>query len=371
MMHSIHTDDDSSDTSSNGLFSPVRGRRTSLHHSSTPEQDSLPRLQDTSWIGARVSPIPSLDEDEEANDLVTAPYRKALKTNLVVGERSSLLGQQGSSTLHPLWGGGPSHPRQHQQQTKSRKSKKSSPFASLVVGISGIYLGCIALHDAYLWYLSYRRGVEPKYPLAWYLPWLSPSARILMRFGAFSPARFAEGQYWRPITSLAMSTSVAEWLLMIWAWWWELRRIHNHSGSQHVWLYLISAATGQLWMAAFHSNGISGCASWGTCGVLCAMGVSRPDRRFVLFLTAIALVIINLLQPTSSSFGAIGASFFGWSLYGVGLPPAVTLLEDNGGGKCKRQPWGCLNWLAAVVVVKLWLIPIFFILWNRRRATQD
>jgi hypothetical protein len=41
------------------------------------------------------------------------------------------------------------------------------------------------------------------------------------------------------------------------------------------------------------------------------------DRRFVLFLTAIALVIVKLLQTTSSSFGAIGAiGAIGATLFG-------------------------------------------------------
>ena len=53
-------------------------------------------------------------------------------------------------------------------------------------------------------------------------------------------------------------------------------------------------------------GGVSGCASWGTCGVLCAIGVSQPHRRFILFLTAIALVLLDLAQPYSSAFGALG-----------------------------------------------------------------
>jgi hypothetical protein len=97
------------------------------------------------------------------------------------------------------------------------------------------------------------------------------------------------------------------------------------------------------------------------------MGVSRPDRRFVLFLTAIVLLLLNVLQPTSSVFGAIGASFFGWSFYGVGgLGSEAVPLKD--GAKKKRT---CLNWLAIVVVVKLWLIPILVILWKKRRANQE
>ena len=97
----------SSSSSSDGLFSPTYGRRSSLANdllTPTPEQlpqqrqqnqpaedddddgtTPLPRLKDTSWIGARVSPIPQTndydDDDEEDDDediAIMAPYHKAL-----------------------------------------------------------------------------------------------------------------------------------------------------------------------------------------------------------------------------------------------------------------------------------------------------
>jgi hypothetical protein len=65
-----------SSESSDGLFSPVLGRINSKFDLLTPTPDSgkshpltppdtLPRLQNTSWIGARVSPVPIGNEDDD------------------------------------------------------------------------------------------------------------------------------------------------------------------------------------------------------------------------------------------------------------------------------------------------------------------
>mmetsp|Transcript_7271 Transcript_7271/g.10401 ORF Transcript_7271/g.10401 Transcript_7271/m.10401 type:complete len:263 (+) Transcript_7271:3-791(+) len=67
----------------------------------------------------------------------------------------------------------------------------------------------------------------------------------------------------------------------------------------------------------FHSP--SACASWGTCGVLTAVGNTKPEKhRFPLFLVAILFVILNLFQNTNSTLGTIGAAFFGWAYAGLG-----------------------------------------------------
>jgi hypothetical protein len=348
MMRSMqHPDESGSSKASSDLFSPIRARQFSLH-SNTPElEDTLPRLQDTSWLGARVSPIPSLDEDEE-NDLVTAPYRNALQ-NSGLTERSSLLGgrRQMKSTIHPLWDPPPPTPQ------LGRRQRQPSRFAYTVIVATGIHLACVGLHDGYMWYLSYRRGIEPKYSLSWNLPWLGPSSRTLSRFGAFVPLRVLQGDYWRSVTALTATTSVVEWALIAWTWGRELRTTDTSGWPL---LFLLSCITGQLWMTAFHENGISGCASWGTGGVACAMGVSWPNRRFDLFLCAIALVLVNLFQPYSSVYGAIGGSFFGWCCYGVSF-----VAQDKGG---KKKTRGCVNWMAAIAVIKLWTIPIVYLVWK-------
>jgi len=379
----VHPDaNSSSDESTADLFSPVHGRRRSLNNFlDTPDTptadgaDTLPRLADNSWIGARVSPIPSVDDEDLELDKVTAPYRKAMR-DFGAHERSALLGRR----IHPMWN--------HDLDDKARISGKgikrppssTSPpiFGKVVVGASALHLFCIGMHDAYLGYVQMRRGIISQYSLLWSVPWLGPSARILLRFGAYCPGKILwQRQWYRPLTSLTLTTSIFEWLILVLAWW-QLENIFSPSVSTTSWqiwwpiFFVLSIATGQLWMAAFGSYySLSGCAGWGTCGVLCATGVSRPDHRFPLFLTAIALVVLNLLQSTSNVFGAIGASFFGWSLYGMGLPPFTTTIKEND-SLVRRLDW--LKGLAAAIAVNLWVIPILFIVfWKERndRPTFD
>jgi membrane associated rhomboid family serine protease len=408
MMHSIDTDH-SSDSSD--IFSPVN-RRRSLHNNdhsnslSTPEQDySLPRLHDNSWIGARVSPIASFDQ-EDPDELATAPYRKALHDSLEASfvhvlptERSSLLGNNKKhfdprSNIHPLWDHKDSNNKNNYNSSNrrgilrrvfTRTNWGTLYWGNVVLAVSGGILGCISVHDIYLWYLMYRRGIEPMYSIAWTMPWLSPSIRTLTRFGAFMPSRLlffeSRGEYWRIGSSMFLSTSILEWLLIVWAWI-ALQQSTitptTTSGSfsaSLLWalLYIVSILTGQLWMTAFHKDDeIAGCVSWGTCGILCAMGVSRPERRFFFFCTVIALVVLELMQPTGSVFGAIGGSFFGWAFSGVGLwwtPNSSSKAQQQQDGKdgiaksmhAARIRKSCLHWFSTIVLIILWVVPILFI----------
>lgn len=452
MMNSNHDDGNHSDSSDS--FSPIQRRSLPLHASiknpnndstlSRDDQqvadDSLPALPDKSWIGARVSPIQSFDndhdDDEDEQDgfddiKATEPYRKALNESLeasflVATERSTLLGgnmrrgrgggftmidgtRRGGtgfvgdgnfSSLHPLW--------DDKDAVRALKQKGKinadhwwfsgggvSYWGIVVTATSGILLTCMGLHDAYLKYLSYRRGVELSYSLTWTVPWMVPSGRTLVRFGAFCPSRLIElKEYWRVLSSMVVSTSVAEWIILSLAWA-TLRRGNRSfsnrgilptssaptastmgfgrclSASLFVWplLYIASVLTGQLWVIAFHSNNaISGCASWGTCGILCAVGVSQPNRRFLLFMIAISLVLLDLIQPFTSAYGAIGGSFFGWSFYGVGYSSACPVMNPHKvhgemGNKTGIMDIieGWLKFLSAVVMLALWIIPIFFI----------
>ena len=429
-----HLDDSVSSENSSDLFSPIRARRTSLHqntpdtplhgnhdndhndhHHEQQQQTTLPRLHNTSWIGARVSPIPSVDEDEE-NDLLTAPYRRALQRSSAtssaairgnggVTERSFLLPGDGDyvggssrgggdigqeqqvqikTTIHPLW----HHGTPSIQQSSSLRRKQtqnqhqhwlmpSSRLACTMIVVTGIHLACIGLHDLYFWYLSYRRNIEPKYSMAWTLPWLEPSSsRTISRFGVFIPTNVSHGNtdYWRSITSLTATTSVVEWALIAFIWGREIRVSpppDDASPSSSIrmtiiiWLliFVLSCWTGQLWMFAFDRDGISGCASWGTAGCACAFGVSRPKKRFELFLCAIALLLLNLFLTYNSVFGTIGGSFFGWCCHGIALVPPVPWDEKY--GTMKKQSVVCKPWVATIAVVKLWTIPIFYMLWKK------
>ena len=358
---------ESSDNSS--FFSPSRGRRVSLHPA-TPDanDDSLPRLHDSSWIGAKVSPIQSYedDEDDEENELTISRYYKALNDSLFAGgaasESTSLLGgtnRQNRWNIHPLW--------DNQDPFALEQTRLKSPTYKMgifVMTTSGILLAVIGLHDAYLWYLSFRRGTELKYSVAWALPWFLPSNRTLLRFGGFSPLHLVQqGQYWRIITSWFLSTSLVEWILTGWSWWYvqylPLRMVST--------LYFMCCITGQLWMAAFDLQGVSGTTSWGTAGILCTIGVLRPDRRHLLFSFAISLVIINLFQAPRSVYGAIGASFFGWSFAGVGLTNNLSSPRHKDDASKQQKEF---NVFAAVVLIALWFLPILFVLWSNGKRNN-
>ncbi|CAJ1970278.1 unnamed protein product [Cylindrotheca closterium] len=376
MMHSgieygNANDSSTTETSSVRMFSPAHGRRTSLHPStpdhSAEKDEKLPRLHDTSWIGARVSPIPSYDDDEE-NDQVTARYKRALNESTAAfvspeaNESTSLLRQLRDPSerrnirlhLHPLW-----DPNQDSLLLEQKKIARTSPsyrLGKVVVFSTGIFLGLIGLHDAYLWYLSVRKGKELTYPVTWTLPWLAPSSRTLLRFGAYSPQLVVQnGEFWRVVISWFAATSFLDWMTIAWGWY--CVRFFS-TGMVVLPLYIACCLTGQLWMAAFDTEGVSGTASWGTSGILCAVGVARPDRRFILFLSVIVAVVASAIQPSSSVYGEIGGSFFGWAFNSVGL--ALSKFQEPRKDDDEKEKE--LNFFAAAVLVGLWIVPIAYVL---------
>jgi hypothetical protein len=351
------------------MFSPVYGRMQSLHNFDTPETpdgaERLPRLADNSWIGARVSPIPSVDEEDMEFDRVTAPYQRTLR-EFGANERSALLGK----SIHPMWD---DDFFDNAKRLADSVSHRPPIWGKVVVGASTIHFFCIGLHDVYLWYLQVRRGIQSQYAQAWSIPWMGPSARILLRFGAYCPGKIVwQRQWYRILTAVTLTCSLTELVGLVAAWW-QLEKISYSTISAASWrtwwplLFVSSIGVGQLWMAAFGSYySISGCAGWGTCAILCATGVSRPDKRMSLFMTAIVLVVLNLLQTTSNVFGAVGASFFGWSLAGTGLSPfSAPVVKENVTTTHRR--WTALNWLALIAAVLLWALPILYLqIWNDR-----
>ena len=173
-------------------------------------------------------------------------------------------------------------------------------------------------------------------------------------------------EYWRSLSSLGTTTSVVEWAILAWIWGRELK---TAEGALWPIIFVLSCLTGQLWMVAFQRDGISGCASWGTGGCACAFGVKRPNSRFELFLFSIALLLVNLFQTYSSVYGAIGGIFFGWCCHGIGLtvpPPLVPEYEENLSAHYKKQNNNtrCIDWVATLGVIKLWTIPIGYMIWK-------
>ena len=318
---------------------------------STRRNERLPISNDTSWIGARLSPI-AFDEDDEAK---LAPYKQALNES-IANERSALLRpvkRSDRSKIHPMWDDG--DPLLLQTMISENQTRGLIHWGTVVGVLSGLQLLAVAMHDSYLYYLSYRLGYEVDVE-RWSLPWLSPSNAVLQRFGAFMPYQMLEyGQWWRMLTSAFMSTSVMEWLLVIWSW-----RALLWGGAKPTrkwcYVYLLAAFTGQIWMMAFDLSGVAGAATWGSSGVICAAGGAKPRQRFLLFMTAIAIVILAFLEPTNSVVGAIGGSFFGWTFYGLGWSRVVSKMD-----KGAVKPKGMLRLLSGLALLKLWVVPLLFV----------
>jgi hypothetical protein len=352
-------DADYDSTSSDGSdfhtsFDPYRRSRDIIGRS-----DRLPVSHDTSWIGARVSPIAFDEEDEEK----LAPYKQALNDSMA-NERSALLGiiKRGDrSKIHPMWDDG--NPLLFQTTDTDDRLRGFYHWGNVVLVISGSHLLAMAIHDFYVAYLSYRLGYDVDVE-RWSLPWLYPSTASLQRFGAFMPYQALEhAQWWRMLTSTFMSTSVAQWLLVLWSW-----RALQWGGARPTrkwcYLYLLAVFTGQIWMMAFDFYGIAGAATWGSSGVICAAGGARPKQRFMLFITAIVIIILSLVEPTNSVVGTIGGSFFGWTFYGLGWSSVVSKMD-----KGTVKPKGMLRLLSGLALLKLWVVPVLFVAFRAPQST--
>ncbi len=281
-----------------------------------------------------------------------------------------------------------------------------------VLGATAFVLFCIGIHDAFLDYLAMRRG--DSISLAWSLPWIGPTQRSLLRFGAFCPERILKSpfEYWRCMTSIVLPTSLVEWLLLVWVWTMYLPKslvfpTRNFSW-QLSWLvvYLLSAVTGQLWMNAFHYETIrltvsqeqqnsdlyedsslpalSGCAGWATAGVLCAVGIQTTNRRFPCFVSSIALVVLHQLESTGSVIGCSAAAFFGWAYSGFwsvyfteetakrwqremlhrDYTYYYDALQERGDALNEARQWTLWHVLAAMTLFVLWFAPIIFLLYR-------
>jgi hypothetical protein len=363
-------DDSSVSSDDDDFMSPFASLRATFP---TPkcESETLVASKDSSFIGARMSPVVFDDDDDRNEDRAfIAPFHRALHEPPIhssfSNERTSLLGRRSvSRPTRTLVDEENVDNRQGQgtnDDTVSHNSSCKKPptrrwsWGMALCAISGIHLAFMALHDLYVWYLSYRLGNNRQEDVAWRLPLLSPSTSTLVRFGALVPQKVLHGQAWRMITSVCMSTSLVEYVVICGAWY--ALRFGGSSHSRHYtssWgLYLLSTVTGQLWTIAWDQSSISGGALWGTCGVLSAAGVATPRQRFQLLFISLSLFMTSMADMATNSFlGVLGSSTFGVASFGasadrVGNEKVVVL----------KKPVRMLSW---IVLVSLWLIPLLWI----------
>jgi hypothetical protein len=378
--------DDSSGSSD--FFSPISISFFQRHQaggsSGTSSAERLPPLHDSSWIGARLSPIRSFDketggsDDDEDDDerhkalhdtLEAAPFVNANeRTSLLVRNHSDQQPEQRGmnnnlSKIHPLW----RSPPQEKDGDKTTWGRGATAAAvgniftlgNLLCTTSGLNLFAMGIYDFYEWYRLYRTNsgdntISSSH--AWSLPWLIPPRDTLVLFGALAPDRIVTtaGTATRPsyytgiLSSLCVSTSVVEWLLIVGAW--RVLNISSKQRRKHTtprvltepvpWhefaaIFIGAALTGQLWMWTYDTTEylVAGCVAWGTCGVLCAAGMARPLHRFELFSLATMLLLLSLfLRPYSSVFGTTGSAFFGWALGACGFVERVEHVMYPGNG---------------------------------------
>jgi len=275
--------DDSSSASSE-FFSPISlafFTRKCEKKGETLEERGFPSLHNSSWIGARLSPIGSFssEEDEErqesnkenrnnfANEqtrlLVGSITTTAATMNTTVNHRSHnihsvpLTRNQGShggnsqfaestktavsTKLHPLWNSPPSNndtanannrngPRGRAAGLAATVRQRFRPYCTSGMFLSlfsGLHLCAMGAYDFWGWY--YRQQDRET---AWMLPFGIPPQSTLLAFGAVSPnndyyyygsstAPFYVYYFYRYmgiVTSMVVCTSVAEWLLVASAW---------------------------------------------------------------------------------------------------------------------------------------------------------
>ena len=338
----------------------------------------LPRNHDSSWIGARQSPIPSFDDDMKAtpngdsdddeND-ATEKYHRALHESLKrldylsseqpKNETAHLLEsgksphpgyssikpgrlskpsfsgtrQKKPGNIHPLWNGASTeekrrNTRKHKYYNKSKRKEACAGFKwghGLLI-VSGFYLLALSMYELALWYIE-SDGTDQ-----WNWPMIAKprNASTLIRFGGLDVERILyQNEYWRLLSSQFMCGSLPEWIVMSIAWLSPIYRNPTFRPSLLTWCgtFFSGALVGQLWVMAWDREAqTAATATWGTCAVLTCFGIDRPHQRDVCFLAATCLVVLAWWElPCNSVFGVSGAACFGWLLSATSSPDRLML----------------------------------------------
>lgn len=379
-----HSSGESSD-----FFSPISlsffGKPSQTQQQQQHQQETP---QDTSWIGARLSPIGSFDrepvdeddDEDEDNDQRASIYEKetkqqkalheSLRSARFVTERTRLLETNSHHTssvtatampsyslssphqrrhtttafIHPMWNG----PQSSRKRNQNRQHDNYNDilwgwrvsFGLILCSLSGSLLLAMGLYDIFEWRIRSETTTTTTMVwwseynsnhIAWSFPWLHPTQSALIALGAFVPELIENGSYWRVWTSMFMCTSLVELLILILSW--RCIFVAATASRWYRWsgVYFASLITGQLWTMAWDSQTgvVCGCATWGTIAVLCWIGIQCPSRRFALFLFAAVAISLAYLQqhPFGSIYGMVGSTFCGWGL--ASSEGKLLLLQNN------------------------------------------
>ena len=363
----------------------------------SPHNDTLPSLQDRSWIGARMSPILLLNQDNDDNntsrqhnvrmnnqqpqqqhkpllqddyyyarlqppsssqqqlphhhqhhDINANPFfmghhaqqQQQPPPNYAYPSAGHLRTEYPAFGIHPLQSEHSLRQMHADQQARQHQKQVWSSWGTLVCVVSGLSLLGMAVYDiVYYYHFAMDDNTNTNSNShAWSLPWGQPTLSTGLVWGGLSPSviltedtavdlstttnnanNFLQmwpvlhilSTYCRLVTSALQVHSVLEWGLVVLGWF-VCQRPSRYpvTTTTTITVYTLSVLTGQLWMLAvwwIHGSGdnvsykhatllVAHCASWGTCGVLCFVGMVRPQRRFGCFMICIGLVVLSLLQ---------------------------------------------------------------------------
>ena len=397
-------EDDAHSSASSEFFSPISlsfFQPTSNVSADTPNR-SLPPLHDTSWIGARLSPIRSFDKetvhDDSSSDSLEGALRKSalLHSQQQPSWSSSHVAAASETTRLIRNHRGPTHtkfptfhPRYHFDNNDNDETAATTlPPHRIKTQLSSVIIGrslCIlsALELLLVTILSPHNDNDcSNAPSWWWWPIifscrLSNTARPNTL--ALEPAAVLQDyQYWRLATSLVLSTTLLEWACVSACWCLLLLLLLRTSSSKTLippWIvvavYLASAVTGQLWVLALESNNNNsnnnsssvGCFSWGTAGVLCATGWRLPAVRLPTFVLAAALTVLAWwLQPYNSVYGVLGGAVLGWVVEAADWLPAgssrgmILVTKTTQSREERIRQWTC-----GTIAIFLWVAPVIWI----------
>jgi hypothetical protein len=301
-------DDDRNSSADSDFFSPIsasffrpkssanRGGSSSsaqIHQQQGEQQGSgekLPPLHDSSWIGARLSPIGQSFDNESADDndadegQFTSAYHRALHESfenadfIVATERTRLLAfrpgassslaaegaakhngvpghaftpavfagvsnRNGKLDIHPLW----NQPESTRNHNRSEKHGQLS-WGAVVCSISGLYFVAMGVRDYYHFSrMEVSANQVSDESIAWSVPWIRPSSETMLDFGAFTPV-LNWAYPWRSAMSCFLCSSVVEYIAVLGAWRLisMIKTLHNHREPWHRWsgVYFASCLVG-------------------------------------------------------------------------------------------------------------------------------
>jgi hypothetical protein len=302
---------ESSSGGSSDFFSPVSINffRRAVHGAGEPTTSTMTTQQqqrtlNTSWIGARLSPIQSFDNDccepnhptaadrggdndierparRHASTLDDAPFVTE-RTNLLFGQRFGNNQRRNATTpyrLHPLWkhhdgrnhnnNKNASSPHNSSASTASPEHDhttvyRRSPFPIFLCWVSGLHLLAMGVYD-----LSHILGLVSTTTTSaerhlWSLPALTPPEETLLAFGCYDRSAYSQTSLGRwllqMLTCTVICTSVVDWLLLCVSWNMIAMALRHSSGESSSTKTLPGTTTNPQSLSAFlvSSNGTFG-----------------------------------------------------------------------------------------------------------------